>query len=76
MYKKVLTAAFALGVLAACAGPEANVQPSGDRGEIVTGSNIPRKSRAPAAGDKVERVNPEDFAHAQGTLAQPGTSVR
>ena len=31
MYKKVLSAAFALGVLAACAGPEANVQPSGDR---------------------------------------------
>ena len=75
MQKQVLSGVLALAMLAACAGPEANVQPSADRGEVTTGSNIPRKSKGPSI-DRVERVNPEDLARTQGAMAQPGTSVR
>ena len=45
MFKQVLSGVLALGMLAACAGPEANVQPAPDRGEVTTGSNIPRKAK-------------------------------
>ena len=42
--KKILCAAFASAAfVAGCATPEASTEPVRDRGEIVTGSNIPRK---------------------------------
>ena len=77
MYKQVLSGVLALGMLAACAGPEANVQPAAerDRGEITTGSNIPRKGRS-ASTDRVERVNPEELSRMQGTTPVPGSSGR
>jgi hypothetical protein len=75
MYKLVLSGVLALGMLAACAGPDANVQPSADRGEVTTGSNIPRKAKTTSA-DRVERVDGQDAARMQGAMTQPGTSVR
>jgi len=75
MYKQVLSGVLALGMLAACAGPEANVQPAPDRGEVTTGSNIPRKAKTTSV-DRVERVDGQDAGRMQGAMTQPGTSVR
>ena len=75
MFKQVLSGVLALGMLAACAGPEANMQPAADRGEVTTGSNIPRKAKTTSA-DRVERVNKDEAARMQGAMTQPGTSIR
>ena len=77
MYKQVLSGVLALAMLGACAGPEANVQSAAerDRGEITTGSHIPRKANS-TSPDRVERVNPEDLARMQGTTPVAGSSGR
>lgn len=42
--KKIFCAAFVYAAfVAGCATPEASTEPTADRGEVITGSNIPRK---------------------------------
>lgn len=54
--KKTLFALFAYSAfVAGCAAPEASTEPTADRGEIITGSNIPRKqNRLPSEVQKID----------------------
>ena len=62
MQMKALLCVVALSFAAAgCAGvPHASTEPQADRGEIVTGSNIPRKSKQ-AGAQKVDEISKEEF---------------
>ena len=57
--KKILCALFVYGAfVAGCATPEASTEPAADRGEIITGSNIPRKqNRLPSEVQKIDGKN-------------------
>ena len=67
--KNALLCLLAAGLIGGCAAPQASTEPAPDRGETVTGSNIPRKKAQ--APDRVERVSPEEFARARDQMASP-----
>ena len=43
MKKLIWTALAGAAIVSGCATPEASTEPIADRGEVITGSNIPRK---------------------------------
>ena len=62
MQRHFLLCAVALVAVYGCAGPEASTEPAPDKGEYVTGSNIPRRAGAPR--EHVEVANPADLQRA------------
>jgi hypothetical protein len=69
--KTSLVFAIALSFLAAgCAIPEASTAYPDSRGEVRTGSNIPRKSHAEGV-DRVHVINAEDMERSRVGAAVP-----
>ena len=74
MQRNLLLGAVILVAMCGCAGPETSTEPAPDKGEYVTGSNIPRRAGAPR--DHVEVANPADLQRANNTGAVPATTGR
>jgi hypothetical protein len=67
---KMLPCLLAASVIAGCAaGPQASTEPSADKGEVVTGSNIPRKAKA--GPSNVDTVSKEDFERSRNMNTVP-----
>jgi hypothetical protein len=71
MQKQKMLGALVVAALAAgCATPEASTEPTRERVEPITGSNIPRKPQG--MQDKVDRTSGESLSRqAPITLPQP-----
>ena len=71
MLNKMLPCLLAAGLLAGCAAePQASTEPTAEKGEVVTGSNIPRKTRA-SGTNKVETMSKEDMERARSLNTLP-----
>ena len=60
MRKNALMLVLAAGLGGCAAAPQTSSEPSADKGEIVTGSNIPRKSKQ-AGTSKVDEMTREEL---------------
>ena len=70
--KTSLAGAFVFCFLAGCATPEGNGTVPAEKGEVRTGSNIPRKNKD--APDRVDVIRAEDLERGRaGQAGMPAT---
>ena len=76
MAKNLLWCVLALGLAAGCAdAPQTNTDSSAEKGEVITGSNIPRKRNNLPNG--VQTVGKDEAARAvNGIVTQPPSNSR